>query len=224
MYLNLDSQEILEVMLAGAVLGVVLIFVEYLKRHHQLEHEGARKAIHIVAGVILALLPLFMSRRQVAYTNFGFFMGVWLLAGVWHVFSALHAVRRWTIGEFLYPIGTGLVALIYSDLRIYAVAVLVLAFSDGLAGLIGRTFGGQGYQIVGGTKSVLGNAVFFATALAILSGFWWLNSPGGESLADVWFMLAGLSLLLTVTEAALAGGFDNLAVPLAAAWAATLLI
>jgi len=224
MFLNLNSQQILEIILAGAVLAVVLVLVEYLKRHHQLESEGARKAIHIVVGVILALLPLFMTRRQVAYTNFAFFLGVWLLAGVWHVFTAVRDVRRWTIGEFLYPLGTGLVALIYADLRIYSAAVLILAFSDGLAGLIGRTFGGEGYKIVGGTKTILGNSVFFITALGILLGCWWLNSEPSESLLGALPLLVGGSLLLTATEAALAGGFDNLGVPLMAAWVASLLV
>src|SRR5690606_14860292 len=165
-----------------------------------------------------------MTRRQVAYTNLAFFGGVWLLAGVWPVFTAVRDVRRWTIGEFLYPLGTGLVALTFNDLRIYSVAVLVMAFSDGLAGLIGRTFGGNGYKIVGGTKSVLGNAVFFTTAFAILAVFWALNSPVYESILSALPLIMGGSLLLTATEASLAGGFDNLAVPLVAAWVASLLI
>jgi len=224
MFLNLNSGQILDIVLAGAALGFVLILVEYLKRHHQLEKEGARKAIHIAAGIILAILPLFMTRRQVAITNFSFFGGVWLLSGVWHVFTAVHAVRRWTIGEYLYPLGTGLVALIFTDLRVYAAAVLILAFSDGLAGLLGRTFGGEGYKIVGGTKTILGNAVFFTTTLVILATFWWLSSPAEEAIVSVLPILIVGSLLLTTVEAALAGGFDNLAVPLAAAWVASLLV
>ncbi|HEX9594744.1 MAG TPA: hypothetical protein VF996_01280 [Candidatus Saccharimonadales bacterium] len=224
MFLNLNSAQLLDIVFAGAVLGFVLILVEYLKRHHQLEKEGARKAIHIAAGVILALLPLFMTRRQVAITNFSFFGGVWLLSGVWHVFTAVHAVRRWTIGEFLYPLGTGLVALIFTDLRVYAAAVLILAFSDGLAGLLGRTFGGEGYKIVGGTKTILGNGVFFMTTMVILTSFWWLNFPAEEAWVSVLPILIGGSLLLTAVEAALAGGFDNLAVPLAGAWVASLLL
>ncbi|HEX9594743.1 MAG TPA: hypothetical protein VF996_01270 [Candidatus Saccharimonadales bacterium] len=224
MFLNLNSGQILDIVLAGAALGFVLILVEYLKRHHQLEKEGARKAIHIAAGIILAILPLFMTRRQVAITNFSFFGGVWLLSGVWHVFTAVHAVRRWTIGEYLYPLGTGLVALLFTDLRVYAAAVLILAFSDGLAGLLGRTFGGEGYKIVGGTKTILGNAVFFTTTLVILATFWWLSSPAEEAIVSVLPILIVGSLLLTTVEAALAGGFDNLAVPLAAAWVASLLV
>jgi phytol kinase len=224
MFLNLNSGQILDIVLAGAALGFVLILVEYLKRHHQLEKEGARKAIHIAAGIILAILPLFMTRRQVAITNFSFFGGVWLLSGVWHVFTAVHAVRRWTIGEYLYPLGTGLVALLFTDLRVYAAAVLILAFSDGLAGLLGRTFGGEGYKIVGGTKTILGNAVFFTTTLVILATFWWLSSPAEEAIVSVLPILIVGSLLLTTVEAALAGGFDNLAVPLAAAWVASLLL
>lgn len=224
MFLNLDNHQIVEIILAGAALGVVLILVEYLKRHHQLEQEGARKAVHITAGIILAILPLFMTRRQVAYTNFAFFVGVWLLAGTWHIFTAIHAVRRWTIGEFLYPLGTGMVAFLSTDLRVYSAAVLVLAFADGLAGLIGRTFGGAGYKIVGGTKTILGNGVFFTTSLLIFTVFWWLNSSPAESLLSVAPLLIGGSLVVTLTEASLAGGFDNLGVPLTAAWVASLLV
>jgi len=222
MVLDLDSQQVLEIIYAGATFGLVLTAIELLKRRGALSNEVSRKAVHISAGILLAALPTFMNRHQVILTNFGFFAGVVLLVGMLHIFTSVHAVKRWTIGEFLYPIGTGLTALLFTDLRIYVFAVYVLALGDGLAGLVGRTFGGEGYRILGGTKSLIGNVTFFVVALFLTAGFWFYSqsAPFKDGLAII--LLA--SLLMTLVEAALAGGFDNLAVPLFAGWVAYLIL
>ena len=151
------KQQLLEIILIGLAFVLLLIVVEILKRHRLLKDEAARKSIHISVGFILAALPLFMERWQIVLTNFGFFGGVLLFTGLFHIFTAVHAVRRWTIGEFLYPFSTGLVALLFTDLRVYSYAVLILALGDGLAGLVGHAFGGRGYRIWHGRKSLVGN-------------------------------------------------------------------
>jgi phytol kinase len=211
------KQQIIEIILTGLALVALLIVVEVLKRRKVLEDEVARKSIHISVGFILAALPLFMGRWQVVLTNFGFFFGVLIFTGLFHVFTAVHAVRRWTIGEFLYPLATGTVALVFADLRIYSYAVLILALGDGLAGLIGRAYGGQGYKIWRGHKSLIGNLAFFIAATFVTVAFWTIVN--GWSLAVVPAAVL-LGLMLTLIEALLAGGFDNLAVTFAAALSA----
>lgn len=211
------KQQLLEIILIGLAIVVLLIVVEVLKRRKVLKDEAARKSIHISVGFILAALPLFMERWQVVLTNFGFFGGVLLFTGLFHIFTAVHAVRRWTIGEFLYPLSTGVVALAFTDMRVYSYAVFILALGDGLAGLIGRAYGGQGYRIWHGRKSFIGNLAFFMAAVFITLAFWILVHGWSLAILPIVVLLAAL---LTLLEALFAGGFDNVAVTLAAALSA----
>lgn len=215
-----QQYQLMEVFLAGFALLGLLLITEILKRRDVLREEAARKTIHIGAGTLLATLPLYMGRGEIILTNFGFFIGVLLFAGLFHVFTAVHAVKRWTIGEFIYPLSTGLVALIFTDLRIYVFAVFMLAFADGLAGLIGRTFAKTRYRTLGGSKSWLGSSVFFGVAVVLVALFWWSVHA---AMVPVLLLLAA-ALFMTVLEAGLAGGFDNFAVPLGASLVAQMII
>lgn len=212
----------LEILYVGMGVGVLLIIVEILNRRGHLTPEVARKSIHIIAGMLLAMLPLFMTRPQVFLTNMAFLAGVLVLTGWLKIFKAVHAVERWTIGEFLYPFSGALLALVYDDIRIYMLGVIILAFSDGLAGLLGRRYGGKGYRVWGGTKSLLGNAVFFGATLFVLASFVSIVVPNPSGID--WIIATAGALLLTCVEALFGGGFDNLAVPLAASLIAYLLL
>ncbi len=202
----------IEIIVVGFGLGILLIIVEILNRRGILHPEFARKSIHISAGLLMATLPIFMTRPQVFLINLAFLIGVLVLTGWLKIFSAVHAVKRWTIGEFLYPLSGVLISLAYDDMRIYTVSIMVLALSDGLAGLFGRQYGGKGYKVWGGTKTIVGNTVFFLTTLFILVSFT-LISISDPTLAS-WLIVGGGTILLTCVEAFFGGGFDNLAVPL----------
>jgi phytol kinase len=144
-----------------------------------------------------------------------FLVGVLVLTGWLNIFKAVHAVKRWTIGEFLYPLAGATIAFMYDDVVVYTVSITMLALADGMAGLIGRQFGGKGYKVWGGTKSLVGNLAFFVTAVFVLSAFVFVFMPGASNY--IWITVIGASSLLTIIEAAFGGGFDNLAVPFATA-------
>ena len=205
----------LEIIYVGFGLGLILTVVEIMNRRGLLHPEFARKSIHISAGLLLAALPIFMTRPQIFLTNVAFLLGVLILTGWLHIFNAVHAVKRWTIGEFLYPLAGALIALTFDDLRVYTVSIMVLALSDGLAGLFGRQYGGKGYKVWGGTKSLVGNAVFFVTTLFILVSFTLISIPDADT--AVWLLVFGGSVFLTCVEAFFGGGFDNLMVPVVTA-------
>lgn len=208
------KQEILEIAVVALIFVLLLTLAEVLKRKNIIRKEAARKSVHIGAGIILVILPIFMDRWQIVLTNFGFLFGVIILTGFLHIFTVVHAVKRWTIGEYLYPLSTGLVAWVFTDLRIYSFSVFILALGDGLAGLLGREYGGKGYKIWHGSKSLLGNAVFFIIALFLILGLWTTTSDFTWSMLPIAILL---SLWLTFVETLFAGGFDNITVTFSAA-------
>lgn len=205
----------LEIIYVGLGIGSILIAVEIMNRRGLLHPEFARKSIHISVGLLLAALPVFMTRPQIFLTNMAFLVGVVVLTGWLQIFKAVHSVKRWTIGEFLYPLAGALIALTYDDLRIYTVSIMILALSDGFAGLIGRQFGGDGYKVWGGTKSIPGNLAFLAWTLYIMVIFVAVFIPGASSY--IWLVAIASALFLTVVESLFGGGFDNLAVPISTA-------
>ena len=222
MILFLTTSEALEIILAGLALGIVLVIAEILKRKHLLHHEIARKTVHISAGLIMASLPLYMTKEQIITTNLAFLTVAIISTGWLHVFSVVHAVRRWTIGEFLYPLSAAIIAFAFEDIRIYSLSVLMLAMADGLAGVLGKRYGNKTYKTLGSSASVFGSLMFLISALFILASFT-LISVGSISLSAGLIIASGV-VTLTATEALLGLGLDNMAVPFLTAWLGTLLL
>jgi len=104
---------------------------------------------------------------------------------------------------------------------IYQGAALILALSDGLAGLIGQQFGRWSYYITG-HKTAEGSFVFFSATFLILSGLRFYNqNPFGLSAL---VSITVTTLLLTLVEGSLSKGWDNLPISLLGGLAILLLI
>lgn len=176
--------------------------------------EYARKSIHIGLGVWLAMLPLFMGRGEIAVFCGLFFLGVLFFSGYLHRFAAYEEVKRWTVGQFLYPLSLMLVVFIFDNLLVFSFAVLELAFADGLAAVFGKLFGQKKYFVPGGYKTWIGSVTFFVVSLTLMTIF---ARVGTDIMPYTLAVIALGSLVLAVTEGLIAGGFDNLAVPLLAA-------
>jgi phytol kinase len=206
---------VIKIVFVLLLLWTVYLIVEIFRRSGKVHGELARKCIHIGVGLVLATLPVFMRRREILATNAVFLVGMIVFSGLLHWFKAYEDVRRWTLGQFFYPIGVSLVAVFFADPYVYSYAVLVLAISDGAAAIFGTAFGRKHYHLLGGDKTWIGSLAFFLTCATILATYVVLLgqiSPLAIAMIPVaaWF-LAGV-------EGVFAGGFDNLAVPVAAAF------
>jgi phytol kinase len=199
--------------LAFACLGLwlILLFVEILTRINWMNGEYSRKSIHVYSGFFLAMLPLYANRTEIIVINCLFFIAVLMLSGINHYFKAGSQISRWSVGQFLYPIGILLVAILFKSSAIYSFAVLELALADGFAAVFGRRYGRWHYHILGANKTLLGSAVFFIISLTIM--FTFVNAYGvGDGLSYA-FVVAG-ALSLTLIEGAIGAGFDNLLIPM----------
>jgi phytol kinase len=130
------------------------------------------------------------------------------------MFHRYEDVGRWTIGQFLYPLSLMLVVLFFRDLTVYSFAVLVLALSDGFAAVIGKTFGRRKYYVPGGYKTFIGSMTFFLITFTLLCVYLILETNAGVIALIPAVVYAAF---LTIVEGGIAGGFDNLAVPLVTA-------
>jgi phytol kinase len=100
------------------------------------------------------------------------------------------------------------------DPVLYCIPMLLLTFADSAAALVGTRWGRHRYLTAGDYKSVEGSAAFFVVAFGCIAIplAWFTPASNVESMV----VAALVAFAVTVLEAAIGGGFDNLLVPLGA--------
>ena len=226
----LERIDLITLALAGITAIGIYAAVDGVARLGKVSGEYGRKAIHISIGIFSATFPMYMNRTEIFIFHGLFFVGTvalslssdfvrhhpWaakfkigrILAGL---FERYEDVSRWTIGQFLYPLSLLLVVLFFDDLLIYSFSVLMLALADGFAAVIGKPFGKIIFYVPGGKKSLVGSFTFFMIAFTLMCVFLIIETEAGYIALVPAVMYA---LTITFFEAMIAGGFDNLAVPL----------
>lgn len=187
----------------------ILVFSEWLSRAKQIHAELTRKLVHVAVGTFVAFWPFFLSWRQIQLLSFAFFVVICISIKL-NVFRSIHAVKRNMMGELLFAIVIGLLALISSNEWVFMAAMLHLSLADGLAAIVGLGWGdSNSYKVMGRTKSIAGSGAFLVTSFLILVVYGiFANSTTS------FFTLLWLPLVATATENIAVQGTDNLVMPL----------
>jgi phytol kinase len=179
--------------------------------------EFSRKMLHVAMGLLLCPLPWLFDRfwpvGLLCLTYVALLIARRYLAALDnHVAGVIDGVGRKSVGEFLFPITVALLfALAGSDRVAYLAPMLILTFSDAAAAVIGRRYGMCPYPAPGGCKSIEGSLAFAITAFALAHlSLLFMGSTG--RLESVLLAIV-IALTLTVVEAFVTGGWDNLLVP-----------
>ncbi len=204
--------------LVAAYLGLVVGAAEGLNRLLAADAEFTRKIVHIGSGQVMILAWVFEIPGWVG-------LGAALVAGAIAILSyfvpilpSINSVGRKSLGTLFYASSIGLLIGYFfpQSLPQYAaIGILVMAWGDGLAALIGRNLGRHPYTIAGNRKSLEGTltmvlASFTVTLLILIST--------GESWAAVWPIAALVALVAAVLEMFSQFGLDNLTVPVGSAF------
>ena len=202
---------IVPVLCVGAIF-IFLCAAELLWRMRIIRGESSRKFVHIIIGSFVAFWPFLMSWRAIQFISIAF-LAVIIISRQFHVFQAIHNVRRKTWGEILFAVSIGLLPFFSSSRLVFAAAVLHMSLADGLAGLIGTKYGdGSRFSMFGQAKSLLGSLTFAAVSYAIVLGFFKASRLAG--LDDINWVVIMLPILATLLETASVKGTDNIVVPL----------
>ena len=190
------------------VLGLLLIN-EVWWRRRTVHDEINRKFVHITVGSFVAFWPFFLSWNQIIFLSLAFLVVVGV-SKYFNLFQAIHSVQRPTWGEICFALAVGIIAVMTQDKWIYMTALLLMSLADGLAAIIGTTFGkGNRYKFLGHTKSVVGTLTFFAVSILILTSYGDLSDDHLSTL-----YLLELALGASLIENVGIRGLDNLIVPL----------
>jgi phytol kinase len=178
------------------------------------QRELSRKIVHIGTGPVLPLAWVLHVPAAIAVP---FAVAVTVIAFInhrWNLLPAVEDVGRNSYGTVAYGIAICLLLILFwaENPAAACAGVLVMAFGDGLAGLIGRAVHSPDWTVLDQRKSLIGTATMALTTAVVLASFVLITqSP-----------LAPLRLLAVCTLAAgleqmSVWGIDNLTVPLGVA-------
>jgi|TARA_B100001094_G_C18177266_1_gene798621 phytol kinase len=191
------------------IFTIIFFGIDLIQKFTNHKSKWSRKATHILSGIVVVFFPEFLSSAEIyALTIFFFFF---LLVSKWKNILTLHDVSRTTYGELIYPISIFILNYLFlpNDAYAFKIGILVLAFSDGLAGWIGEKIDYQPVFIFQHKKSIGGSMIFFLSTFLIYSSFFGLS-------LELILPILSVSLALTILEFFVILGFDNLVIPIVA--------
>ena len=203
----------MKLIITASIFLILFGFAEAIQRLTKIRHDLTRKFAHILSGTVVFFLPYFLNAREIIILAVTFAILLWISKYL-GLLASIHKVNRKTLGEVFFPLGIGISAFFFlpHDLLAFQFGVLVLAFSDALAGIIGESFGKHKIFFLKSTKSMEGSVVFFFATLILVMAMY-----SQRTLTSILPMTVS-SLLLTLIEMMLIGGLDNLLLPVVASY------
>jgi phytol kinase len=185
-----------------------------------LQPEVIRKGLHIGMGLTTLSFPWLFDTAWpvvlVAGASSAAFLAFRARFVVFRRLAhAMQGIKRVSVGEYCFVAATCIVfALSSDDPVLYCIPMLLLTLADSAAALVGTTWGRHRYLTFGDYKTLEGSAAFFVVAFLCIAVplAWFTPASNPESIA----VAALIAVAVTVLEAAVGGGFDNLLVPLGA--------
>ena len=187
-----------------------------LLRHRWPEQrEWSRKLVHIGAGPVVLIAWAFGVDQLIAVPAAG---AITLLAALNHrvrVLPAIEDVERRSYGTIAYGASITLLLWLWWPAHPATVAagVLVMAFGDGLAGLLGPLIPSPSWTVFGERRSLAGTGAMALASLTVLLSLAQLGA--GPAPAPAGIVL--ITLVATGLEQWAQLGIDNFSVPLAVA-------
>jgi dolichol kinase len=199
----------------GCIIGLfaLLVLTEYLGHQKILKGEYLRKFFHISAGCFIASWPWIVGWGGIQFLSIC--MLAVILGGRFFGLLRYHGrIHRVTYGDIFFAIAILLSSYLAGNKVFFALAILEVALADGLAAVVGITYGKKwGYKVFGYKKTVLGTMVFWLVSVAILTAGL-LAVHQLFTFTDYYYLILLLPPVLTILENFAVLGIDNLIIPL----------
>ncbi len=197
--------------------GTIVLAAELLHRYTDTKPEQVRKVVHIGTGNVILLAWLLNLPAWVGITSAVLAGIVTLISYRLPILPGVNSVGRKSLGTFFYAVSIGIVTAVFWNLNLphYGViGILIMAWGDGLAAIIGLKFGKHPYTIVGNTKSWEGTGTMLLVSYTIVSIV--LFAVQGN-IWQTWLVGIPVAIIACTVESIAQWGVDNLTVPLSSA-------
>jgi len=179
--------------------------------------ETVRKFVHIGTGHVILLawgLHISLTLCLLASAVVSLIM---LISYRFPILESINGVGRKSLGTFYYAASIGIVTALFWPSKQYhfaALGILVMAYGDGLAALVGQRYGKRMYSVLGMSKTVEGSLTM-ALVSTLVSGL--VLSVGIGSSFGIWGIALMVGIGAMFLEMFSVGGVDNLTVPVGSA-------
>jgi phytol kinase len=212
-----DSNLWLRIATVPVYVGAIVLTAELLHRYTDTNPEQVRKIVHIGTGNVILLAWLLELPTWVGMTSAILAGMITLISYQLPILPGVNSVGRKSLGTFFYAVSIGVVTAVFwpLDLPYYGViGILIMAWGDGLAAIIGQKFGKHPYTIFGNTKSWEGTFTMLLVSYGVVSIV--LFSVQGN-IWQTWVVGIPVAIVATAIESIAQWGVDNLTVPLSSA-------
>ncbi|MBE9047883.1 phosphatidate cytidylyltransferase [Pleurocapsales cyanobacterium LEGE 10410] len=200
----------------GAVfvyLALLVILAEALSRFLTDDPELTRKVVHIGSGNVILLAWWLDISQGVIVSAAIVAAAIALISYIIPILPSIESVGRKSFGTLFYAISMGVLAACFwqTNPQYAVIGILVMAWGDGMAAIIGQRFGRHIYRVGQITKSWEGSLAMAVTAW-IVTGLILLLVQGNNW--QTWTISLVVAVVATMLEAFSKLGIDNLTVPL----------
>ncbi|MEA5516186.1 SEC59/DGK1/VTE5 family protein [Nodularia sp. UHCC 0506] len=203
---------------------LILLIAWVVYRFAKGEPEIVRKIVHIGTGNVILLAWWLDVPASLGITASVVASTITLLSYRFPLLPGINSVGRQSLGTFFYAVSMGILIAWFWHIQqpqYAAIGIMVMAWGDGLAALIGQRFGKHKYKVLGAQKSWEGSLTM-ALVSFMISSLILLSVEG--NLWQTWVISLAIAVVATSLEAISFLGIDNLTVPLGSASLAFLLI
>jgi len=188
----------------------ILVIAAVCKKYFPRQEELSRKIIHIGTGPVILIAWFFDIPQNIAFFSALF---ITIALGVNYQFRlmpTIEDVERKSFGTIAYGISITFLLLLFWPHYALSISlgVLSMAFGDGLAGLIGKSFKSPTWSVLGQTKSIAGTLTM-GTVVAITTET--ITSINNVAIQPLEIIV--ISLIATFLEQISPFGIDNITVP-----------
>jgi phytol kinase len=194
----------------AVVLGSALI----CRQRWPNQRELSRKIVHAGTGPVLPLAWFLHIPIAIAVPLAVVVTVITLINHRWHLLPAVEDVGRRSYGTVAYGVAICLLLILFwaENPAAACAGVLVMAFGDGLAGLIGRAVRSPNWTVLEQRKSFIGTSTMAITSAVVLFALVLVTQSPLNPLR----LLAVCSLAVGLEQMSV-WGIDNLSVPLGVA-------
>ena len=196
-----------------AYLALLVLLAEVLSRFLTEDPELTRKVVHIGSGNVILLAWWLDISQNVIIIAAVIAAAIAIVSYVIPILPSIESVGRKSFGTLFYAISMGvLTACFWQNTPQYAViGILVMAWGDGMAAIVGQRFGKHQYRVGQSVKSWEGSLAMAGATLIVTASIL-LRTIGSNW--QTWTISLVVALVATVLEAFSRLGIDNLTVPL----------
>ena len=216
-YISESAADLLYPLILVFIYLAFLVFLaETLKRFITEDPELTRKIVHIGSGNVILLAWWLKISTIVIVAAAAIASIIALISYFIPILPSINSVGRKSLGTLFYALSIGILASwFWQDRPQYtAVGILVMAWGDGMAAIIGQRFGKHTYHIFAITKSWEGSLAMAIATFIVTSTILWAVEGINWQIGLISIITA---LIATILEAFSKLGIDNLTVPLASA-------